>query len=150
MHTLYKETFVKADFDTVWDFIKDPRNLNHITPERLQFDIISSVPEEMFNGLLIEYIVKIPIIGRQRWLTEIKHIRDKRSFVDEQRVGPYTLWYHYHEIQQEENGVKIIDQVTYKAPLGILGKIVNAIFIKKVLEEIFSYREKRFSELLSA
>lgn len=149
MYNLNREIILNTNVEKAWDFIKDPRNLDRITPNNLQFQIVSSVPEEMFNGLLIEYLVKIPIIGNQSWLTEIKHIREKHSFVDEQRVGPYTLWYHYHEIQPVEGGVKVIDRVTYKVPFGILGKIVHVVFIKKMLEEIFDYREKNLSTLLS-
>lgn len=149
MYNLNREIILNTNVEKAWNFIKDPRNLDRITPNNLQFQIVSSVPEEMFNGLLIEYLVKIPIIGNQSWLTEIKHIREKHSFVDEQRVGPYTLWYHYHEIQPVEGGVKVIDRVTYKVPFGILGKIIHAVFIKKMLEEIFDYREKNLSTLLS-
>ena len=149
MYNLNREIILNTNVEKAWNFIKDPRNLDRITPNNLQFQIVSSVPEEMFNGLLIEYLVKIPIIGNQSWLTEIKHIREKHSFVDEQRVGPYTLWYHYHEIQPVEGGVKVIDRVTYKVPFGILGKIIHAVFIKKILEEIFDYREKNLSTLLS-
>ena len=36
-----------------------------------------SLPEDMFDGLIIEYRITIPIFGAQRWLARIKHIRQK-------------------------------------------------------------------------
>jgi ligand-binding SRPBCC domain-containing protein len=66
------------------------------------FEIVSNLPEEMHEGLLVEYRVGIPLLGKQTWLSELKHIRERHSFVDEQLIGPYKLWYHYHEISKVE------------------------------------------------
>ncbi|SLM27639.1 conserved hypothetical protein [Desulfamplus magnetovallimortis] len=148
IHRIQRHITVPSSMEKVWDFISNPENLNKITPENLHFQILTPLPPKMYNGLLIEYNVTIPIFGKTQWLTEIKHIRPHVSFVDEQRAGPYTLWYHYHEIQNCNRGVLIKDDVTYRAPFGILGNVVNALFIEKMLNQIFDYREKKFLELL--
>ena len=101
------------------------------------------------NGLLIEYRIGIPLIGKQTWLTEIKHIRERHSFVDEQRIGPYKLWYHYHEISEVEGGIRFVDQVTYSIPLGPLGKIARAVYVKGQLDKVFDYRREAMKQLLS-
>ena len=150
IHHLYRTTMVSAPVANVWDFISTPRNLNHITPENLSFIILSEVPEKMYEGLLIQYHVNIPLFGRWSWLTEIKHIRDGKSFVDEQRSGPYKFWYHYHEVQAFSDGTKIIDQLTYQIPLGFLGDLVNAMIIKRQLDEIFNYREGLLKKIFQA
>ena len=134
--------------EQVWDFIVRPENLDRITPENMHFEIISNVPEKMFTGLLIEYRITIPLFGPQRWLTEIKHIREGVSFVDEQRIGPYQFWYHLHEVQARGEATDIIDRVTYQLPFGILGNIVHRAIIKKQLQQIFDYREVAFKRLL--
>jgi ligand-binding SRPBCC domain-containing protein len=141
---------VNAPVKVVWDFIATPRNLNRITPEELSFEILNHVPEVMFNGLLIEYKVNIPYFGRWRWLTEIKHIIEGRSFVDEQRAGPYKFWYHYHEVQPHPQGTMIIDKVSYQMPFWLLGDLVNAFIVQKQLNQIFDYREVTFAKLFEA
>lgn len=148
MYTLYKETFVETNMEEAWDFISRPSNLNLITPDDMAFEIISELPEEMTEGLLVQYNVKIPLFGKQPWLSELKHIVPGESFVDEQKIGPYTFWYHYHEIRPERDGVVFIDRVTYKVPYALLGKLVHLLFIRKMLERIFQFREQRFHELL--
>lgn len=148
IHQLHRATVVNASLDLVWDFIATPRNLNRITPENMSFEILSDVPEVMHNGLLIEYRVNIPFFGRWRWLTEIKHIHQGHSFVDEQRSGPYKLWYHYHEVKPHLEGTEIIDRVTYQMPFGLLGDLVNAIIVKRQLNDIFNHREQVFKQLL--
>lgn len=149
MYTLEKEQLVTAGLEESWNFLKNPANLNLITPADLDFLIISPVPEEMFDGLIIEYRVTIPILGSMRWLAEIKHIRHKKSFVDEQRHGPYTLWYHYHELTETPEGVKLVDRVHYSVPYGIFGHLLHRIFIKKMLQRIFDYRQAKISEILN-
>ncbi|MFT5837357.1 MAG: ligand-binding SRPBCC domain-containing protein, partial [Candidatus Azotimanducaceae bacterium] len=98
IYELYREQTIHTDLETAWNFIRSPQNLDKITPADMAFEIIGELPVEMYDGLLIEYRVGIPLIGKQTWLTELKHIRERHSFVDEQRIGPYKIWYHYHEI----------------------------------------------------
>jgi ligand-binding SRPBCC domain-containing protein len=81
------------------------------------------------------------------WLTEITHVVDRQYFVDEQRFGPYTMWHHRHFFEAVEGGVKMRDVVYYKLPLGFLGDIAHAIFVKKKLQNIFGYRYTKLEQL---
>ncbi|MCB0282488.1 MAG: SRPBCC family protein [Calditrichae bacterium] len=149
MYTLETSQVVNTTMGNAWDFISSPRNLDKITPENLSFSIISNVPDEMYNGLIIEYKIKIPLIGKQTWISEIKHIRPGVSFVDEQRQGPYKFWYHYHEIRKVENGVLLIDRINYELPFPPIGRAVHLLFVKNTLNKIFEFRKKKFDELLN-
>ncbi|GAB6143100.1 SRPBCC family protein [Desulfocicer niacini] len=148
VYTIQQNQTVNSTIEKVWEFISNPANLNGITPPSLAFEIKSPLPQEMFNGLLIEYEIKIPLWGRRTWVTEIKHIRPHCSFVDEQRLGPYSFWYHYHEIRAVDNGVKILDHVTYSPPFSLLGRAVHPFLIRPLLDEIFDYRRERFEAIL--
>ena len=55
MYTLCWEQYVAATLVSAWNLLKNPFNLDLITPEDLQFQIVSPVPRIMFNGLIIEY-----------------------------------------------------------------------------------------------
>ena len=76
MYTLKRSIVVPTTMEEAWDFIRRPQNLNLITPDDMEFKIISEVPEEMYNGLLVKYIVKIPMMGSQEWVSEIKHVQE--------------------------------------------------------------------------
>lgn len=142
IHQLFRELTLKTDLETAWSFISSPRNLDTITPDDMEFEILTDLPDTMYDGLMIEYRVGIPLIGKQTWLTELKHIRDGHSFVDEQRVGPYKLWFHYHGIEAVEGGVRFTDRVNYIMPFGPFGEIARAIYVKNELERIFAYRRQ--------
>ena len=96
----------------------------------------------MYEGLMIEYTVK-PLLGiPMNWVTEIKTVKDLELFVDEQRVGPYKIWHHEHHFKEVEGGVEMTDIVSYMLPMGILGRMMHPIIVKKKLEEIFDFRFK--------
>lgn len=139
----YQEQKVPATLEEVWDFISSPANLKEITPDYMGFDITSKdLPEKMYPGMIISYRVS-PLMGiKTTWVTEITQVKDKHFFVDEQRVGPYSIWHHQHILEPIENGVLMKDIISYVPPFGFLGAIANGIIIKKKLNEIFEYRNK--------
>ncbi|MBV5318825.1 MAG: SRPBCC family protein [Desulfobulbaceae bacterium] len=149
MYILERQQRVTASMEQAWAFLQNPANLDRITPTDLRFRIVTEVPEVMYNGLIVEYKITIPLLGTHTWVTEIKHIREGYSFVDEQRLGPYRFWYHYHEIRPEEEGVLLIDRVFYQPPFGLLGRLLHFLYIKKTLERIFAYRRGRLEDYLS-
>jgi len=149
MYILERQQRVTASVEQAWAFLQNPANLDRITPPDLQFRIVTDVPAIMHNGLIVEYRITIPLLGTHTWVTEIKHIREGLSFVDEQRLGPYRFWYHYHEIRQQNYGVLLIDQVFYQPPFGLLGQLLHRFYISKTLERIFEYRRQRLNKFLS-
>ena len=134
---------IPASMEEVWDFISSPKNLKEITPDYMGFDIVSDdLPEKMYPGMIIGYKVS-PLLGiKTTWVTEITHVKDMNYFVDEQRIGPYSIWHHQHFIEPIEGGVLMRDIVTYQPPFGFLGALMNSLLIKKKLAEIFDYRTR--------
>lgn len=148
MHSLERKIILPIRQEELWDFVATPVNLNQLTPPELDFKILSDLPERMYNGLTVLYEIKIPIFGRRRWLTEIKHIRDGISFVDEQRLGPYSLWYHYHEVEAlDTNQSRMIDRVHYRLPMEPLSRPIHELWVKKMLNDIFDYRSEKLKDL---
>jgi len=149
LYQFKKEQKVNASLAELWDFISSPANLKEITPDYMGFDITSTdIPDKMYAGMIISYKVS-PLFGiKTTWVTEITQVRDHEYFVDEQRVGPYSIWHHQHILEPISNGVLMKDIVSYKPPFGFLGAIANSLMIKGKLNEIFDYRtlavEKRF------
>ena len=148
METIRREIVLPVDRETLWDFVSTPRNLNEITPPQLHFSILSELPERIFDGLVITYEITLPIIGRRKWVTEIKHIREGVSFVDEQRYGPYEFWYHLHELEDVAPGmVRMRDEVHYRVPFGLLGRSIAGGLVRAKLGEVFDYRSRKMKEL---
>ncbi len=131
-----------------WDFFSKPDNLQQITPAHMQFRIISEHHGRvMYPGQIIEYKVK-PLLGIPLyWMTEITHVADQQYFIDEQRFGPYRLWHHQHHFKGVDGGTEMTDIVHYKLPLGWLGDMAQALFVKRQLRDIFDYRYRMVAQL---
>jgi len=150
-YQLIKEQKLPVTLNEVWDYISRPANLKEITPEYMGFIVTSNTGEEkMYPGMIITYKVS-PLFGiKMSWMTEITHVKEYEYFVDEQRIGPYSMWHHQHKIEAIEGGVLMKDIVTYQPPFGIIGGLANSLIIRKQLKQIFDYRtialEKRFGK----
>lgn len=150
MYQLKRTQFIKADLQTCWRYFSAPANLHVITPDYIDFKVLTPVPDEMYEGLIIRYtirpILRIPL----GWISEIKTVRNEAYFVDEQRQGPYKLWHHEHHFKEVEGGVEMTDIITYSLPFGVIGKFTHWLFVKKQLESIFDYRIRKVDEMFNS
>jgi ligand-binding SRPBCC domain-containing protein len=148
IHVLETTQMIPATLDRAWDFFSDPRNLQRITPPALDFQVLTTLPERIHPGMMIEYRVR-PLLGiPARWLTEITHVEPGKFFVDEQRIGPYRIWHHEHHFRALGEGrVEIRDRVTYVLPFGVLGEFVHPFLVRPQLAQIFAFREKAVRDL---
>ena len=53
-------------------------------------------------------------------------------------------------LAREPVQVLLIDRVCYQPPLGVLGRLLHRLYIRRTLERIFDYRRERLAELLAA
>ena len=100
---LESSIFLDYPIDEVFSFFHDAHNLETITPDFLNFEILTPKPIEMREGALIDYRIRlhgIPI----PWRTEIIDWNPPHSFVDQQLRGPYREWHHTHEFVAQDGG----------------------------------------------
>ncbi|KAA6439181.1 SRPBCC family protein [Dyadobacter flavalbus] len=147
MQELYFTQKLPISLQEAWAFFSNPANLKEITPPHMGFVVTSAHHgEKMYAGQIIRYIVK-PVLGIPlKWVTEITHVSENHYFVDEQRFGPYAFWHHQHRFTAIDEGVLMEDILNYKVPLGFIGDIVNAVFVRNEVNQIFQYRKKVLEE----
>jgi ligand-binding SRPBCC domain-containing protein len=147
MHVIKTEQFLPVSLDEAWRFFATPNNLNAITPPDVKFEILSEVPAEMYEGLLITYIIRPMLNIPMYWVTEITHIKHQQLFVDEQRIGPYRMWHHEHHFKAVEGGVLMTDIVSYDIGKWVLGWLAGKLFVHRTINSIFNYRRTRLGQL---
>ena len=62
------------------------------------------------------------------------------SFTDEQTRGPFRFFTHEHLFQPHGTGTVMIDRVSFAAPLGILGRIVERLVLSAYLRRLIEQR----------
>ncbi|WP_193210927.1 SRPBCC family protein [Luteolibacter marinus] len=146
LHHLSQEQVLPISLDEAWEFFSSPRNLDAITPPELGFRIVHCPSEKMHDGQIIEYRVKVAPAIWVPWVTEIKSVDAGRSFVDEQRFGPYKFWHHRHTFEEIDGGVMARDLVHYALPFGPFGAVAHGVFVRRKLERIFAFRRQVLEE----
>ncbi|BCW76691.1 SRPBCC family protein [Arthrobacter sp. NicSoilB11] len=63
-----------------------------------------------------------------------------RSFTDEQVKGPFKAFRHVHEFAPTATGSLMVDRVEFTAPLGVLGRAVERLFLARYLERLIVRR----------
>ena len=139
LHVLEREQLVAAPLHEVFTFFARARNLERITPPWLRFTMLTPEPVELTVGSRIAYrlcLHGVPL----RWITRIDEWEPGRSFVDRQVRGPYRRWEHRHEFSPLYGSTVVRDRVSYALPLGPLGTLAHATFVRRDLERIFDFR----------
>jgi ligand-binding SRPBCC domain-containing protein len=126
----------------VFPFFADARNLQAITPDWLNFEVLTPGPIEIKAGALIDYKLRVRGLPL-RWRTHIKAWEPPHRFVDEQLRGPYRQWIHEHTFVEKDGGTLARDVVRY-AVLG--GALVDRIFVRRDVERIFEFRRMKLLE----
>jgi uncharacterized protein len=139
--------FVDKPVEDVFKFFSDAHNLERITPSWINFKILSQSTPEIQKDTLFEYALKVRGIPL-RWTTHITDWEKNKNFVDYQSKGPYKIWHHTHEFIAYKNGTLMLDDVKYKAPLGLFGELILTPFINMDVNKIFNHRKKIIDEIL--
>lgn len=138
------EIWLPKPLEEVFSFFADAHNLQAMTPDWLDFSMVTPCPIVMRPRTLIDYRLRLrgfPI----RWRSEITAWEPPYRFIDEQRCGPYKLWVHEHRFEAREGGTLVGDSVRYAVPGGWL---VDCLFVRRDVERIFQFRRDKLQELL--
>jgi len=146
-YTLQRQQLIRRPHDEVFAFFSDAANLERITPDFVGFQILTPRPIQIQSGTLIDY--KIRLFGMPlKWRTRIEDFQPPARFTDTQLRGPYRLWHHAHEFHEVPEGTLMIDRVRYQIPLGPLGRLAQALFVRRTLARIFDFRYQAIERLL--
>jgi uncharacterized protein (TIGR01777 family) len=132
----------------IFEFFSDARNLERITPDWLNFRILSKIDDKIVEGQKIDYKLRIHGIPL-RWQSRIEEWQPNDRFVDTQTKGPYKLWHHTHRFFAMRGGTLIADEVRYQLPGGSLAGLLLGPWVRADLERIFDYRRSAIERLHS-
>ena len=140
--TFESELWLPRLVTEVFPFFADARNPQAITPDWLNFEVLTPGPIEIKAGALIDYKLRVRGLPL-RWRTHIKSWEPPHRFVDEQLRGPYRQWIHEHTFVEKDGGTLARDVVRY-AVFG--GALINRIFVRRDVERIFEFRRMKLVE----
>jgi len=137
---------VPADAAAVFAFLRDPRNALRLAPPELHLEITCAPP-------LLEVGARVELKGRRWGIThrsvlEIIALEEDKLLREVQRAGPFRKWERVQRFEAAgEAATRLVDEVTFEPPGGMLGLVVNAAFVRRELASLFEYRKQRLHEL---
>lgn len=145
-HVFSSYQWLPNEKEEVFSFFSKAENLEMITPPWLNFKIEKKSDDEIKQGTVIDYKLKIKGIPAS-WKTLISNWAPPNIFTDSQEKGPYSKWIHTHKFVDIQDGTLMTDDVVYKVPFGPMGHIVKELLIEKDITKIFEYRNNKIKEL---
>jgi ligand-binding SRPBCC domain-containing protein len=139
------ETFVAAPPERVFDLARDldlhKRSLAH-TGEEAVGGRTSGLIEA---GEEVEWRARhLGVTWRLR--SRITEMARPRTFTDEQVFGPFASFRHRHEFVAKDGGTLIVDDWTYVAPLGLLGRLADVLFLERHMRRLLEARNAAIRE----
>jgi ligand-binding SRPBCC domain-containing protein len=137
----------------VFEFFADPRNLLRIQPRWARPRWIALPPPRLAVGVVLDFRVpRLPGV----WRIIVREFDPPHRFVAAQVRGPFARWEHRHRFVEgparDEPGAPagtwVEDRVTYRLPLGVLGRAAHALGAGRRIRRAFDYRDRRLADLL--
>lgn len=80
---------------------------------------------------------------KKMWIARYHDVIKGRQFCDFQVKGPFGYWDHRHIFRNnDENGSRLVDEITYREPMGFLGRFLAGKMIYNKLDRMFRYRHE--------
>ncbi|MFF2091144.1 SRPBCC family protein [Paenibacillus sp. NPDC058174] len=85
---------------------------------------------------------------RQRLTSLISEFEPPHMFVDETLKGAFKSLRHIHEFKQIGNITVMSDTLHFEAPFGLLGRIVEALVLKRYMRRFLEHRNEQLKKLI--
>ena len=142
---------IAAPAEDVFAFHLDTRNAASISPRGTRItDVTGSFP--VVPGSLVTMRMRQSTFPLSvEWRVRIAAVEPNRRVVDVAERSPFREWRHEHLFQPLGRGRTLMtDRVTYRLPLGILGRLADRLIVRRQLAHAFAERHRRTRDLLEA
>jgi ligand-binding SRPBCC domain-containing protein len=139
MPVIRLETLIRAPVEVCFDLARSVET--HMasvadTRERAVAGVTSGL-----LGLADEVTWEAVHLGlRQRLSARITEFDRPRRFVDEMTQGAFKRFRHAHEFTSVPEGTLMVDVFDYAAPLGLLGRVADAVFLRAYVRRLLARR----------
>jgi ligand-binding SRPBCC domain-containing protein len=139
MPNIHLTLFIAAPIERVFDLSRSI-NLHQISTAQTNEKAIGGV----INGLInknetVTWQAKHLFKTRQ-FSSKIIDMQGPDFFIDEMIRGDFKSFHHEHHFKAAENGTIMIDLVNFETPYGLMGKIINSLFLRSYIEKLLTKR----------
>jgi ligand-binding SRPBCC domain-containing protein len=148
-YILERRVWLSRPRAVVFEFFADPRNFEQLHPAWARPRWLTPPPARLATGAVLDFqVARLP----GRWRVIVREFDAPYRFVDAQLNGPFARWEHRHRFTEGvegEGGTWVEDRVTYRLPLGPLGRLAHRLGAGGRVLALFEYRDRRLRELFA-
>ena len=120
-----------------WHF--SPGAFQRLTPPWERVQVVDEPPEIADGTRAVVNMKTGPFTTT--WVAEHQNCRAGEGFTDVQLKGPFADWRHVHSFNSRAgDSSELVDDITYRLPLGFLGTVFGSAFVRSKLKRTFTYR----------
>ena len=142
--TVFEHRFtLHAPLKVVWEFHSDPAALPDVMPGPMRIRV-ESVDRPVAAGSTFAMRLGFGPLSL-RWRLRVIEFSPRARFIDEQigAEGPFKAWRHEHAFEaRSASETLVIDRITYQPPLGLLGRLGDALIGRAVMNLMFAGRRR--------
>lgn len=133
----------------MFTFHLDTRNAARIAPRGQRvLSVEGTFPLQLGSEVRLR-VRQLPLPLAQTWLVRVAQLEEPTLIVDELLRGPFPAWRHEHRFAELPGGrTRLTDHVEYRLPAGALGRMADALFVRRLLLQSFRHRQERTRALL--
>jgi ligand-binding SRPBCC domain-containing protein len=126
------ETIIKAPVQLCFDLARDV-DVHMASTARTGERAIAGITSGLMKlGDEVTWEAK-HLCVRQRFTSKIVAFDSPRTFTDEMQRGAFKRFRHTHVFAPAEGYTRMIDELNFASPLGQLGRLADALFLKNYL-----------------
>ncbi|PLX70761.1 MAG: TIGR01777 family protein [Denitrovibrio sp.] len=132
-------TEIKSDINTAFGWHEREGALQRLTPPWEKVELLEK-DEGIQVGAKCNLNVGTGFFSIPWQAEHIEYYKDKH-FKDRQNSGPFSLWEHSNDFEEENGTTTITDSVKYRLPLHPVAKPIAGRFVHNKLKKMFNYRQ---------
>lgn len=145
MPTIHLTTLIAAPVERVFNLGRSI-NLHKISTAHTGETAIDGVMNGLINlNETVTWQAKHLFKVRQ-FTAKITAMEPPKAFTDEMIKGDFKSFRHEHHFKQIDNGTIMIDLLEFESPYGVVGRLVNQLFLKNYLEQLLLKRNEVIKE----
>ncbi|WP_326984443.1 SRPBCC family protein [Chryseobacterium sp. MYb264] len=141
MSTIYLNTIIESDIQTVFDLARDI-DLHQKSTSKTNEKAIAG----RTSGLIEEdetVTWKAKHLGVYQTLTtKIVRMNKPHHFTDVMQKGAFKSMKHQHIFRQEGKNTMMTDIFEFQSPFGLIGKTVDSLFLKNYMKKFLLERNQ--------
>ena len=132
-------------------FHLDTRNAARISPPGQRvLSVEGSFPLRLGSQARLR-VRQLPLPFAQTWLVRVARLEEPTLIADELVRGPFPAWLHEHRFSELPGGrTELTDHVTYRLPGGALGRVADALAVRRLMLATFRSRQGRTKAVIEA